>query len=499
MGPAVSLLSPRQPRAAEPPRIAPLATLPLFHKLVARKVVLAGDGEGTLWKAELLLATGAQLHVFAPDQAGSFERLHDLKEADAGFGTLTINSRCWTPGDLRDAALAIAETRDEAEASAFVAAARHHGVPVNIIDRPAFCDFQFGAIVNRSPLVIGISTDGAAPVFGQAIRTRIEALLPLGLKAWAQAARDWRPAVQARNLSFALRRRFWERFTAMALLAPDQPPQDNQRTLLLSEIDRETQMPATGKVTFVGAGPGDPDLLTLKAVRALQSADVILYDDLVSRGVLDLARREAKRMLVGKTGHGPSCKQEDINALMVKLALQGKRVVRLKSGDPAVFGRLTEELKACRNAGITTEIVPGITAAQGAAASLGLSLTERKLARRLQFITGHADDGGLPADLNDAALADPTATTIVYMPRRTLPSLVASAIAAGLPLHTPAIAIIAATQPQEVRIAGTIATLPSLIADRTESGPMLVMIGAAMDAAVQTMADPQHLQTDIVA
>jgi uroporphyrin-III C-methyltransferase / precorrin-2 dehydrogenase / sirohydrochlorin ferrochelatase len=499
VGLAVTSLSRRQPHATEPPRIAPLATLPLFHKLVARKVVLAGDGEGALWKAELLLATGAQLHVFAPNHGDIFDRLHDLNGSQEGFATITIHDRRWTPDDLAGASLAIAEAHDETEAVAFVAAARHHGVPVNVIDRPIFCDFQFGAIVNRSPLVIGISTDGAAPVFGQAIRTRIEASLPPGLKGWAEAARDWRPAVQARNLSFALRRRFWERFTALALLAPEQSPQDNQRVLLLDNIDRDSQTPATGKVIFVGAGPGDPDLLTLKAVRALQSADVILYDDLVSRGVLDLARREAKRMLVGKTGHGPSCKQEDINALMVKLALQGKRVVRLKSGDPAVFGRLTEELKACQNGGIATEIVPGITAAQGAAASLGLSLTERKVARRLQFITGHADDGGLPADLSDAALADPTATTIVYMPRRTLPSLVARAIAAGLPLHTPAIAIIAATQPQEVRIAGTIATLPSLVADRTESGPMLVMIGAAMDAAVQAMADPQHLKTDIAA
>jgi uroporphyrin-III C-methyltransferase / precorrin-2 dehydrogenase / sirohydrochlorin ferrochelatase len=495
----VSLLSPRQPVMAAPSRIAPLATLPLFHKLDARKVLLAGDGEAALWKAELLLATGARLDVFAPEHGGIFDRLHDLTASQEGFGTLTIHRRRWTPDDLAEVSLAIAETRDDEEAKAFVAAARRHGVPVNVIDQPTFCDFQFGAIVNRSPLVIGISTDGAAPVFGQAIRTRIEALLPLGLKAWAQAARDWRPAIQARNLSFALRRRFWERFTAVALDAPDQPPSNDQRALLLDGIDRDAQTPVAGKVIFVGAGPGDPDLLTLKAVRVLQSADVILYDDLVSRGVLDLARREAKRMLVGKTGHGPSCKQEDINTLMIKLALQGKRVVRLKSGDPTVFGRLTEELKACRNAGIATEIVPGITAAQGAAASLGLSLTERKVARRLQFITGHADDGGLPADLDDAALADPTATTIVYMPRRTLPLLVARAIAAGLPLHTPAVAIIAATQPQEVRIRGTIATLPPLVADRPESGPMLVMIGAAMGAAALEIPDGQDVMANLAA
>jgi uroporphyrin-III C-methyltransferase / precorrin-2 dehydrogenase / sirohydrochlorin ferrochelatase len=301
--------------------------------------------------------------------------------------------------------------------------------------------------------------------------------------------------VQARDLSFALHRRFWERFTALALQTPDLSPALRDRDLLLHAIDRDVSGPAAGSVVFVGAGPGDPDLLTLKAVRALQGAEVILYDDLVSAGVLDLARREAKRMLVGKTGHGPSCKQADINDLMVKLALQGKRVVRLKSGDPAVFGRLAEELAACRKASVATEIVPGITAVQGAAASLGLSLTERKTARRLQFVTGHGDDGALPADLSDAALADPKATTIVYMPRRTLSALSARAIAAGLPPDTSAVAVIAATQPHEVRIAGTIETLPALVEARPESGPMLVMIGAVMQSAI---IDVPHLQQDII-
>jgi uroporphyrin-III C-methyltransferase/precorrin-2 dehydrogenase/sirohydrochlorin ferrochelatase len=475
---------PRRPAPAEPARIAALASLPLFHKLAGRRVVLAGDGDGAVWKAELLLAAGAALAVFAPHHAAAFTRLEALC-GQGGFGTLAVHPRPWHADDLAGAALAVAETEDDAEAAAFVAAARHHGAPVNVIDRPAFCSVQFGAIVNRSPLVIGISTDGAAPVFGQAIRTRIEALLPQGLTAWAQAARDWRPAVQARNLGFALRRRFWERFTVLALQGTGQPPTLAERDRLLATSDAEAVQPTLGHVSFVGAGPGDPDLLTLKAVRALQGADVILHDDLVSPAVLDLARREARRMLVGKTGHGPSCRQADINGLMVKLARQGKRVVRLKSGDPAVFGRLTEELAACRAAGIATEVVPGITAAQGAAASLGVSLTERRTARRLQFLTGHGDDGTLPADLKDPALADAGATTIVYMPRRTLPALSARAIAAGLPADTPAVAIIAATRTDEQRIAGTIGSLPALVAAEAQQGPMLVLVGAALrDVAV---------------
>ena len=476
--------TPRRPEAVEPARIAPLATLPLFHKLKGRKVVVAGSGEGALWKAELMLATGADVQVFAAKQTDDFATLAVRVAQQASEGVLSMHPRQWQTDDLVGAALAIAETDDDAEAVAFVVAARSHGVPVNVIDRPAHCDFQFGAIVNRSPLVIGISTDGAAPVFGQAIRTRIEALLPNGLKRWAEAARDWRPAVQAKGLSFALRRRFWERFTALAMAEPTRAPVHTDKTELLARTVDDAARPQVGKVIFVGAGPGDPELLTMKAVRALQSADVILHDDLVSTEVLDLARREAKRLLVGKTGHGPSCKQSDINGLMLTLAAKGRCVVRLKSGDPGIFGRLTEELAACRAAGIATEIVPGITAAQGAAAVLGLSLTERRLARRLQFVTGHGDDGALPDDLCGAALADPRTTTVVYMARRTLAELSNRAIAAGLPPQTPAVAVIAATQPGEVRVAGTIVTLPGLVAGYPASGPMLVMIGAAMARVV---------------
>src|SRR4029077_12732744 len=236
-------------------------------------------------------------------------------------------------------------------------------VPVNVIDRPAFCDFSFGAIVNRSPLVIGISTEGACPVFGQAIRAKIEALIPQGFARWAAAALAWRPRLRTLALSFRNRRTFWERFTARAMADPDRTPDEAELDALLAQAPR-----AGGSVTLVGAGPGDPELLTLLAVRALQSADVILFDDLVSRDVLDFARREARKMLVGKTGFGPSCKQEDINALMVSLARQGKRVVRLKGGDPLIFGRAAEEIEACRAANIAFDVVPGITAAAGAAA-----------------------------------------------------------------------------------------------------------------------------------
>src|SRR4029079_18006307 len=241
-------------------------------------------------------------------------------------------------GDLPGSTLAIGAFENETAAEEFAKAARAVGVPVNVIDKPAFCDFSFGAIVNRSPLVIGISTDGGAPVFAQAIRAKIEALLPRGFSHWAAAAARWRSAVKQSGLSFAGRRKFWQLFTAHAVTHPQEMPSQDAFQSFLAEVKGLGRATEDGSVTVVDAGSGDPELLTLRAVRALQSADVILYDELVSRDVLDFARRETRKMLVGKTGYGPSCKQEDINALMVSLARQGKRVVRLKGGDPLIFG-----------------------------------------------------------------------------------------------------------------------------------------------------------------
>jgi uroporphyrin-III C-methyltransferase/precorrin-2 dehydrogenase/sirohydrochlorin ferrochelatase len=353
-------------------------------------------------------------------------------------------------------------------------------VPVNVIDRPAFCDFSFGAIVNRSPLVVGISTDGAAPVFGQAIRAKIEALIPKGFARWAEAARAWRPRVQARALPFRGRRNFWERFTERAFAAPNREPSGTDLAALLAYPEPAQQgRPGGGSVALVGAGPGDPELLTLRAVRALQSADVILFDDLVSADILDFARREAKKMLVGKSGYRPSCRQDDINALMILLARSGRRVVRLKGGDPMIFGRADEEIGACRAAGIAVEVVPGITTAQGAASGLLVSLTRRREARRVQYITGHAaaNDGRLLPDIDWASLADPAVTTIVYMPRATLPELVASALQRGLDPQTPAVAVERATRSDERVIAATIAELPARLEAAAPSGPVVVMIG----------------------
>ncbi|WP_158266313.1 siroheme synthase CysG [Allosphingosinicella deserti] len=448
-----------------PARIAPLPNLPVFHKLTGRKVVVVGASEGAAWKVELLQAAGADV-----------VQLTDT----------------WVPGDLQGAALAIADMPDRKEALRFVTAARAAGAPVNIIDQTDLCDFTFGTIVNRAPVVLAISTDGAAPMLGQSIRSRIESVLPLGLSAWAKAAAEWRPLLKARIPDFGARRGFWQRFTDAAWRGVDRTPSAEDFEALVAD----TPAARVGSVTLVGAGPGDPELLTLKAVRALQNATVILYDQLVTPEVLELARREAKRLAVGKTGHGPSCSQSEINRTIVELALAGETVVRLKGGDPLIFGRATEEIDACKAAGVPVSIVPGISAAQGAAASLGISLTERNTARRIQFVTGHGADGKLPADIDWGAMADRKATTVLYMPRKTLGEFVRKALAKGLDPATPAVAVANASRADEARVGGTIATIDDLAQALTPGAPVTVLIGwVARDLA----EIPSPLSAELIA
>lgn len=480
----------RTPSEAKPPRMEPLARLPLFFALEGKRAVVAGGNAGVAWKVELLSAAGASVEVFAAEP--SEELIATAGEPPQG--AITIHRRAWQDDDFINAAIAVGGFETNEESARFAAAARAAGVPVNVIDKPAYCDFSFGSIVNRSPLVIGISTDGAAPIFGQAIRAKLEALIPFGFARWAEAARRWRAKLKLTDLSFAARRRFWQIFTAHAVLNAESEPLDRDFENFLEQTRAQNEAVNQGSVTLVGAGPGNPELLTLRAVRALQSADVILIDDLVAPEILDFARREAKKMLVGKTGNGPSCKQEEINSLMISLAKSGKRVVRLKGGDPMIFGRAGEEIAACRAEGIAIEVVPGITAAQGAASRLAVSLTHRRQARRVQYVTGHAENGKLPADFDWPGLVDPTATTVVYMAARTIAEFAVLAVEHGLDPATPAIAVARATRPDERVIASTISDLPKQLAARSVPGPLLVLIGRALaqyDAAAVAEAVDQ--------
>ena len=469
----------RAPAEVRSPRMGALARLPVFLALHGKRVLVAGGTPAAAWKVELLLAAGANVDVYAGEPSPELLAIID----EARRGSATLHRREWRDADCIGAAIAVGAFEDDAQATRFAGSARAAGASVNVIDKPKFCDFNFGAIVNRSPLVIGISTDGAAPIFAQAIRARLEAMIPRGFSSWVEAARRWRDSVKASGLSFNGRRRFWQLLTNDAVLRPDHQPDDADLSRLLELARAEGVTIEHGSVTLVGAGPGDPELLTLRAVRALQSADIILFDDLVSSEVLDFARREAKKMLVGKTGHGPSCKQSDINALTVELARSGKRVVRLKGGDPMIFGRAGEEIEACRKAGIAIEVVPGITAAQGAASRLGVSLTQRRDARRVQYVTGHDGHGELPRDMDWRSLADPSVTTVVYMPVKTLDALVAKAVDHGLDPATPAVAVSRATRVDQASISAPISLLPARIEAGKMPGPVVVMIGKVFGEA----------------
>ncbi|WP_445503402.1 siroheme synthase CysG [Microvirga sp. G4-2] len=474
--------TPVPPRASRPARLNSLPKLPIFYDLTGKRILVIGGSEGVAWKAELLAASGGIVRIVAVDPSPELSAL--IASAPDQFDLV---QRHWQPDDLDGVSLAVADIEKPDEAERFVEVARSRGVLVNVIDQPAFCDFQFGSIVNRSPVTVAISTDGAAPILAQAIRRRIEAALPLSLGAWAQAAKEFRENLKAIVPAKAGRRRFWEKFVDTAFTAKGDEVQRSSRLerLALETRDEQVTRPEVGEVVIVGAGPGDPELVTLKAMRELQAADVIVYDRLVTPGVLELARREARRIHVGKEGHGASCRQDDINALIVDLALAGHRVVRLKGGDPSIFARTGEEVEACQDAGVPVRIIPGVTTASAAAASLGGSLTHRDHAQRVQFVTAHDRHGDLPEELNLGALVDPLATTVVYMGRRTASKLAARLIDNGLQPDTPVAAVSDASRPTQEQLETTLvdlahgATLPG-------SGPLIILIGASVRPARET-------------
>ena len=456
--------------------VGPLAALPLFMNLHGRRALVAGDADGAAWKAELLAAAGAEVLLCAPAPGAALAALLARGPAD---GRLRHLPRTWRRQDFAGLSLAVCHTDDDRDAAAFAAAGRAAGVPVSLVDRPALSDVTFGSIVERGPVVVGISTGGAAPALAQAIRQRIETALPRSLGGWAAAARLWRSRITERLPLPGLRSDFWRRFADRAL-AGAPPPEEADMAAIVAAA---STVPA-GRVTLVGAGPGDAGQLTLDAVRALQSADVILFDDLVSDAVLDLARREARRMLVGKRAGRKTCQQADINALMLKLARQGRHVVRLKSGDPGIFGRGGEEIADLAAAGIPVAVVPGITAGVALAARLGISLTHRDMAHSVRFVTGHSRLGRLPDDLDWQGLADPQTTTLFYMAGRTAAALAARLLAEGLPVATPAVVAAAIGRDGEHVWRGDLAALAAGEAPPAADAPVLLAIGRVLAQAV---------------
>ncbi len=464
----------RNPRETSA-RMGDLATLPVFLKLRGKMALVAGGSAGTAWKAELLAAAGAHVRLVWAHPDGE-----TMKLAADWPDRVTLIPRELADSDFGGVAIAIGALDDDAEGAAFAATARARGIPVNVVDKPAFCDFQFGAIVNRSPLVIGISTDGGAPPLGQAVRSMIETLLPAGFARWAQAAKNWRARVSHSGLDGAQRKSFWRRFAAIAMARPHEAPCPVEREAMIADLEWLAPDMRGGHLALVGAGPGDPELLTLKAVRHLREADVVLYDDLVGAGILAFARREARKIDVGKRGGEASCVQGDISRLAVLLASEGNRVVRLKGGDPMIFGRADEEIAAARQAGVPVTVVNGISAALGAAAALSTSLTKRGVARRLQFLTAHDETGAVPSTLNWASVADPDVTTCIYMGRSKLAEILEKAMDAGLDPSVPARFVINATRDDMHVIEGDASDISAKVATSSIKGPGVLLLGHAV-------------------
>ncbi len=447
-----------------------LGTFPAFHRVEGRRVLIVGGGGEAAAKIRLLAETSAELVVFAPELEGEARR--DLEAAGA-----TLEARFPEAADLADAALVFAATGNLDQDRAVRDLAKAAGVPVNVVDRPDLCDFFTPALVNRAPLSIAISTEGAAPVLARHVRARIEAMFSPRLGDLADLAERLRARVAAKIGTGEARRRFWAHFftgpTAAKVLAGQIEDGEGEAT---AAIDAAAEQSATvGHVSLVGAGPGAEDLLTLRAQRLLQEADVIVYDKLVPEAIVAMGRRDALRIYVGKAKGAHAASQDEINAILVREARDGRRVVRLKSGDPLIFGRAGEEMAALREAGIPFDIVPGITAAVAAAAENEIPLTLRDVASTLVVATGHDMRGDTLPDWAGLALSG--ATVAVYMGRSVATKVAGRLIENGLSPSTPVAVIENASRADRRAYSGRLDELAS-IADRPElDGPVVIIVG----------------------
>ncbi|GLU41255.1 siroheme synthase CysG [Pseudomonas sp. NBRC 100443] len=442
--------------------------LPLFHVLRGRRALLVGGGEVALRKARLLDSAGAVLRVVAPQV---HSELRELVEQGGG----ELLERRYAEADLGDCVLVIAATDDEPLNAQVSRDAHARGVPVNVVDAPALCSVIFPAIVDRSPLLLAVSSGGDAPVLARLLRARLETWIPAAYGQLAGLASRFREAVKQRLPDLQQRRQFWEEVfqgpVAERMLAGQ--PAEAER--LLADKLENGQAEARGEVYLVGAGPGDPDLLTFRALRLMQQADVVLYDRLVAPAILELCRRDADRLYVGKRRADHAVPQDEINRKLVELAKQGKRVLRLKGGDPFIFGRGGEEIDELAANGIPFQVVPGITAASGCAAYAGIPLTHRDYAQSVRFVTGHLKDGSTDLPWND--LVAPGQTLVFYMGLVGLPVICGELVRHGRSADTPAALIQQGTTEHQRVFTGTLANLPKLVAEHEVHAPTLVIVG----------------------
>ncbi|MBT8415028.1 MAG: siroheme synthase CysG [Boseongicola sp.] len=457
---------------------------PVFLAVEGRRIVVSGGGEAALAKLRLLLKTEARITVVAATPIGEVTAL-------AAERRLTLIKRAMEPGDAICASLFYAANDDDAEDARVTALAQADGALTNWVDNLGQSQFITPAIVDRDPVTVAIGTEGAAPVLARSIKADLEARLPRALGTLARAGKAFRGAVEALPIG-RKRRAFWsEYYDRVGPETFDKAGEAGLRKsledLLAKHIFGKTQ---AGHVTFVGAGPGDPELLTIKARRALHEADVVIHDRLVTPEVLELARREALIIDAGKEGFGPSMKQTDIDALIVEHALMGAHVVRLKSGDPTVFGRLDEEIDAVTDAGVNYSIVPGITSASAAVASIGQSLTKRDRNASVRFVTGHDMKGYAEHDWR--ALAEPGQVAAIYMGKKASRFVQGRLMMHGAASDTPVTVIENASRADQRVLESRLSALPDDIAASEMDGPALILFGLVPRAAINVSQDIQE-------
>ncbi|HEX2146448.1 MAG TPA: siroheme synthase CysG [Pseudorhizobium sp.] len=462
-----------------------LSAFPAFFKVRGRTVAIFGNGAEAFAKVRLLRNTDANIIAFTEYPEPDYR---DFLSANC----VDVVSAPFEASQVEGAVLVFAATGDAAQDQAIVAAARAAKVPANAVDQPDCCDFLTPALVNRAPVSVAIGTEGAGPVLAQMIRARIDQMLSPSLGRLASLAVDYREGVDRLIPKGVSRRVFWRRFfsgpVAGSIESGDLAAARRSAASLLCSSGR-----VDGHVWLVGAGPGAEDLLTLRAQRVLMEADVIVYDALVPQAIVDMGRRDAERLSVGKRKNCHSKSQDEINRLLVRLGQEGKRVVRLKSGDPLVYGRAGEEMAALREAGISYEIVPGITSAFAAAADFDLPLTLRGVASSLVFTTGHDLTGDVLPDW--ASLAVSGATIAVYMGRTVAASVAGRLMEAGLSADTTVAVVENASRAERRLFHGVLRQLPDLEAREDLAGPVMVIIGEAVAGANFERSEPLSAET----
>lgn len=449
---------------------------PISLKLQQQPCLIVGGGRIAYRKAVLLAKAGAILHVIAPEIEPDLLTL--VQQTQGQYVAAAFKTQV----NLRDYRLVIAATNDRAVNQQVFEACEVEKVLVNSVDDPPHCRFMVPAIIDRSPLIISVASNGTSPVLSRQIRTQLETLIPHGMGKLAQFSGKWRATVKQKITNPDKRRIFWEDLYASPLKEQVFNGNEADADQLIEQALQEWKTPK-GEVYLVGAGPGDPELLTLKALRLMQQADVVIYDRLVSQPIMDLCRRDAEKIYVGKARSNHSVPQEGINALLVKYASQGKRVCRLKGGDPFIFGRGGEEIQELFDAGITFQVVPGITAASGCSAYAGIPLTHRDYAQSVRFLTGHLKEGSpeLPWD----ELVYENQTLVLYMGLVGLENTCQQLIAHGQRPNMPVALISKGTTPEQKVVVGTLADIASKVSEHHIQAPTLTIIGEVVSLREQ--------------